>query len=524
VPGASLLPASPELAQRLARNRGLIEQKWVRALREKPASRYAELPSRDLVTWTGRGLDAVIESLSSGSPTPVERHADHVSEVRQRLGFSIGEVVSGILCLEPAVLHCLSPEWKGDPSLAIGEMSALSACVRAMVAHFAETFAQSARAAVERNLQESRLLHQISTALLEKSGLTGMLSLVCRECRRMTGAEGCAAMLTTPDGTGLRVAVRDGAEAAEADRFVHDSLMGGQATGPVEPVVFDDVAATPSTSPAGRLGSVAAVPLRIEGRLVGALELVKTGVPFTDADLRVLSRIADQTAVAIDHERLLEQQQTKRVLEERHRLARDLHDSVTQSIYGVTMFAEAAGRLLRSGDTTAVAQYLSEVLDAARHALWELRLMVFELRPPNIRSEGLVAMLQTRLAAVESRAGLEAEFDCGHTGRLPDPVEEGLYRIAQEAISNAIRHSGASKISLRLSCTESHARLEFADNGQGFELTEGLKKGGLGLRGILERADSLGGQGQILTHPGGGTRIVVEVPVERQAVEAVVSS
>jgi len=524
VPGVGPLSASPELAQRLARHREPIEQRWVRALREQPASRYAQLPNRDLVTWTGRGLDAVIETLSTGSPRPVERHADHVSEVRQRLGFSIGEVVSGILCLEPAVLHCLSSEWEGDPSQATREISALSACVRAMVAHFAEAFAQSARATVERNLEESRLLHQISTALLEKSGLPGMLSLVCRECRRMTGAEGCAAMLIASDGTGLQVAVRDGAEAPEADRFVHDALIGDLATGPVEPVVFDDLAAIPATSPPGRLGSVAAVPLRIEGRLVGALELVKAKAPFTEADLRVLSRIADQTAIAIDHERLLEQQQKKRVLEERHRLARDLHDSVTQSIYGVTMFAEAAGRLLRSGDTAAVAQHLGEVLDAARHALWELRLMVFELRPPDMRSEGLVAMLQARLAAVESRAGMEAKFDCGHTGRLPDPVEEGLYRIAQEAISNAIRHSGASKISLRLSCTESHARLEFADDGRGFELTEGLKKGGLGLRGILERADTLGGQGQILTHPGEGTRIVVEVPVERQVVETAVSS
>src|SRR6266487_104144 len=145
--------------------------------------------------------------------------------------------------------------------------------------------------------------------------------------------------------------------------------------------------------------------------------------------------------LAIENTRLVAAAQDKAVLEERQRLARDLHDSVTQALYGITLHAEAATRLLASGDLATVAEYLHELQDTAQEALEEMRLLIFELRPPVLAQAGLVTALQARLDAVEGRANLETKLIADGVSILPAVVEQALYRIAQEALNNALKHA-----------------------------------------------------------------------------------
>jgi len=145
--------------------------------------------------------------------------------------------------------------------------------------------------------------------------------------------------------------------------------------------------------------------------------------------------------------------------------------------------------------------------------LWEMRLLIFELHPPDLSRLGLEAALQARLSTVEHRAGLSTEFRCADIGRLPASVEHGLYRVVQEALNNAIRHSGATRVSVRLERDDSGVGLEFADNGVGFDQEEVRLKGGLGLVGMRERAATLGGRIEIDSRPGEGTRIALVVPL-----------
>ncbi len=157
------------------------------------------------------------------------------------------------------------------------------------------------------------------------------------------------------------------------------------------------------------------------------------------------------------------------------------------------------------------ADHLRELRDTAQEALREMRLLIFELRPPLLQEEGLVTALQARLEAVEERAGLETEFTVEGEGRLPLEIEEELYRIAQEALNNALKHAQARRITVSLRQVQRTVTLEIADDGIGFDPSTALEYGGLGLDGMEERAAQLGARLTVQSRPGEGTRVTVEV-------------
>jgi signal transduction histidine kinase len=199
------------------------------------------------------------------------------------------------------------------------------------------------------------------------------------------------------------------------------------------------------------------------------------------------------------------------VVEERERLARELHDSVTQSLYAVSLHAEAAARALTEGDAEPVASNLADIRETVQEALGEMRLLLFDLRPPLLQEQGLGAALQTRLRAVEARAGLTTTFEGEENARLRPEVEQELYRVAQEALNNVLKHAHASKVTVRLDAFDGRAALEVVDDGVGFE--PGLRGGdGYGLPGMRERVERLGGSLRIESGPGAGTRVRADVP------------
>jgi signal transduction histidine kinase len=199
------------------------------------------------------------------------------------------------------------------------------------------------------------------------------------------------------------------------------------------------------------------------------------------------------------------------VLQERNRLARELHDSVTQSLYSLTLLAEAGQRMIRAEDLQQIAGNQTRLGQIAQQALQEMRLLVYELRPLALKSEGLVGALEQRLETVERRAGIQARVLVEGEVDLAPGLEEELYGIAQEALNNALKHARASKIVLSVRMVDKSVILEVADDGQGFDLAEVQVKGGLGLISMQERAEKIGGQLDIDSAPGEGTRVSVKV-------------
>ncbi len=220
------------------------------------------------------------------------------------------------------------------------------------------------------------------------------------------------------------------------------------------------------------------------------------------------SELRAEMAQRIDLERALRQSEAeKAVVQERNRLARDLHDSVTQSLYAVTLYADAAVRLLSSGQAELAETNLQKLRRTAREALSEMRLLIFELRPPVLERQGLAEALRARLDAVEGRAGIQTELRVEGQERPPAPIEEELYGITVEALNNALRHSQAGCISVSLRLEPGAAHLELSDDGVGFDVEAARRSGGMGLRGMYERAERVGGRLTVDSAPGEGTRV-----------------
>jgi len=200
------------------------------------------------------------------------------------------------------------------------------------------------------------------------------------------------------------------------------------------------------------------------------------------------------------------------IAQERNRLARELHDSVAQTLYGMTLQAEAATRKLAAGQYEAVANYLKFFRDSTQQTLLETRLLIFELRPPILDEVGLIAALRSRFEAVESRSNLDYQLDFAGVETLPSLVETGLYRITLEALNNIQKHAHASKVNLSIQQFSKQVRLEIRDNGVGFDIDTRVSQG-YGLQGMRERAEQLGGSFDLQSKPNDGTSIIVEVPI-----------
>ena len=167
-------------------------------------------------------------------------------------------------------------------------------------------------------------------------------------------------------------------------------------------------------------------PLTVGRQPYGVMALYyRTTRPFSDEDVAEAQSLADQTALAIESGRLREQAGEAAALDERNRLARELHDSVTQSLYSVTLYAEAAARQVEAGNQAAVIEHLRELRDTSRDALREMRLLIYELRPPEIERTGLAAALRARLQAVETRGGVRAELIQDGDENIPAAVAAG---------------------------------------------------------------------------------------------------
>jgi signal transduction histidine kinase len=271
--------------------------------------------------------------------------------------------------------------------------------------------------------------------------------------------------------------------------------------------------------------AILSVPLVVQGESYGGITLYyREPRRFSDEEISLATSISSQAALAIENARLREQAAQGAAFAERNRLARDLHDSVTQSLYSVTLYAEATARLLRGGDAAAAEEHLREMGTTAREALREMRLLIFELSPPALETGSLVDALQMRLDAVEARGGIAVSFRVEGEEELNPRVRKELYQIAQEALNNSLKHSRGQAVRLLLQFGAEETVLEIVDDGVGFKPEQAQKSGGRGVRGMRERVDRIGGSLAVESVTTGGTRVRVTAPAGRGAPRRPISS
>ena len=222
-----------------------------------------------------------------------------------------------------------------------------------------------------------------------------------------------------------------------------------------------------------------------------------------------LTTIAGQAAVAVENSRLFVEAKEKAVLEERQRIARELHDSVSQALYGIALGARTA-RTLLDRDPAQAAAPLDYSVSLAEAGLAEMRALIFELRPEALETEGLLAALRKQIDSVRARHGVEIDAEWGEEPDFPHETKETVYRIAQEALNNIVKHARARRVKLGIASSAEEIVLEVSDDGVGFapELTARC----LGLRSMQARAARLGGSFQLQSGLNQGTRIRASIP------------
>ncbi len=256
-----------------------------------------------------------------------------------------------------------------------------------------------------------------------------------------------------------------------------------------------------------------AVPLVAKDEVIGMLVLGHHQPNRWGEEAKELAQaFANQAAVAIINAELYEQAGAAATLAERTRLARELHDSATQALYSAALFSEAGKELAEAGDIDSAQHYLSRVGEVVHQALKDIRLLVYQLRPPVLEKEGLVMALQHRLDAVEKRAGMDARLICDRLVRFSDPVSEELYGITLEALNNVLKHADADTVTLTIRSDEGGVDLEVRDNGRGFDPEVAYGGGGMGLVTMAERAAKIDAALTIDSSLDQGSSIRVIVP------------
>ena len=247
------------------------------------------------------------------------------------------------------------------------------------------------------------------------------------------------------------------------------------------------------------------VALRARQRLVGLIAVERRDPTiYTQRDLGLLDGLAEQAAVALDNARWFGRLRRVGADEERTRIARDLHDRVGQSL---AYLAFSLDRITAKAEKEAVYEDLETLRDDVRGVVTEVRETLYDLRTDVSEEQGLVLTLGSFLDRVRSRTDVEVEFEARGDRRLPLPLEREMWRIAQEAVTNAERHARATRINVSWACDDRRAELVVSDDGQGLASTTAGKVDSYGLVGIRERADAIGAALDITSEPGEGTTL-----------------
>lgn len=249
-----------------------------------------------------------------------------------------------------------------------------------------------------------------------------------------------------------------------------------------------------------------------DGKILGALFLGREELnPFTQDELIRLAAIAEQIANLIDSDR---RRQLAIALSEREKLMRDLHDSVSQKLYGLVTLTEAAQAGYEAGSKVVPSVVLAKIGENARQAVKEMRLFLYQMQPVDLEKNGLISALHHRLGAVEGRADIQARFLPDEDIALSKDKGVALYYIAQEALNNILKHAHANSVLVKLKQTRKNVILDIIDNGTGFNI-KNVDLGGMGLQNMKARAAQITGQLKITSKPGEGTKVRVTVAREK---------
>jgi nitrate/nitrite-specific signal transduction histidine kinase len=399
------------------------------------------------------------------------------------------------------------------------ELEEMAAQFNVMAAELQESYATLERRVSDRT-RELAALNAIAAVVSRSLDMEEILQNALDMTLEVTAMEAGAALWLRPD---------DGLPTLVAYRRLPDGLLGhvaqlAQGPDPTRsprhterPAVHHicEYPVGPLQQAAKRAGLqlIVTVPLMTKGRLLGTLNLVSSQLhSFSDEELNLLAGIGQQVGMAVENAQLYDQAEEAAAAAERSRLARDLHDAVTQTLFSASLIADILPRLWERNPTEAFRR-LEQVRQLTRGALAEMRTLLLELRPSVLQEASLDELLQQLAAAAAGRTMLQVDLDLDHSCEMPIAVKEAFYRIAQESLNNVIKHAGAQHTAIGLRCSQADAKMIriamwISDDGRGFD-PKNIPPDHLGVGIMRERADGIGADLVLTSVPGTGTRIHV---------------
>ncbi|MEI7556171.1 histidine kinase [Candidatus Chlorohelix sp.] len=386
---------------------------------------------------------------------------------------------------------------------------------------------QSSLNETRRRNRELTAVNRVMASISASLDLDQVLNDAMEELISVSEMERCAVFLVSPDRQLLRLALHRAQSEQSLNIFNKGLKVGEYMTGQVAETgeiiylndnVLEDSRVPPDIQAQSSIRSYLGIPFTSSSGVVGVIAMTSDFPKnFTDNDIVLYKAIGSQIGIAVENAQLYSQAQLVAALEERNRLARDLHDSVTQTLFSITLTAESARAMLIKKPERVEAQ-LDRLQVMARGALAEMRTLIFQLRPVALEEQGLVTALQKHIESVKAKEYLNIEFDVFGERRLSNEHEQTLYRITQEALNNIMKHAQASRVLIKLTIDDRKAELLIHDNGIGFEPQEVVNGGSinqksLGMTSMRERAELAGGTLQIESKPGEGSKIKVILPL-----------
>lgn len=266
----------------------------------------------------------------------------------------------------------------------------------------------------------------------------------------------------------------------------------------------------------------ASVPLYVDDRRLGILNVASADWrELTTDELNLLSTVGALVSLAIERTRLAERGATLAAAEERNRIARDIHDTIAQSLAAITMQLESADAFLETPNPPRAMETVRRALALTRSALEEARRSVMDLRSTPLAGRGLIAALRALADELAESTGVHVPVtieEVGYHDALPSAIEVGVYHIVREALTNVARHANATSAVVRIEKRGARLHVQVVDDGVGFEVSR-VAPDRFGLLGVSERARLLGGDLIVSSEPGEGTTLDVDVPIERYSTD-----
>ncbi len=382
---------------------------------------------------------------------------------------------------------------------------------------------------LERRNRELAVLNEIASALNEEIDLQAALETALRKVAELLELRTGWIWLhhdAEDDGAprpylaaaqNLPPALRDEPQLMEGDCYCLRTFRAGDLSGAANVNVVSCSRLSGLVDGTAGLRYHTSVPLvASHGHKLGVLNVADTHWrELSEADLRLLYTIGDLLSITIERARLFRRSAQIGAMEERGRLAREIHDTLGQNLAAITLHLETADALLEaSADQETIWTTIHKALDLSRSGLQEARRSVLDLRAAALQGRSLAEAVRELLAAFQDRTGIKVTYqEAGASHPLPVRLALAAYRIIQEGLANIEKHAGATHARLELSVTPGLLRLLLVDDGRGFD-PDAIPEGHYGLIGINERVRLLAGRLDLQSNPGAGTRLEVVLPLE----------